>query len=117
MKEGMLDSAIAEVGFTINEAPEEQVAEPVISPAGGSYIQGQEITIASATPDAKIYYTMDGSTPTQNSTLYSGPFALNQTAAIKAIAMKEGMIDSKVATVEYEIKEKVQKEDKPWIFM
>ena len=39
---------------------------------------------------AEIRYTTDGSTPTAESTLYSEPFTLSDTATVKAIAIKDG---------------------------
>ena len=39
---------------------------------------------------AEIHYTTDGSTPTAESTLYSEAFTLNDTATVKAIAIKDG---------------------------
>lgn len=57
-----------------------------------------KIQITCSTPDSKIYYTADGNTPTSNSNLYSTPFAANPGTTIKAIGIKEGMLDSDVAT-------------------
>ncbi len=39
--------------------------------------------------DRPIYYTLDGSTPSEGSLLYSGPFPLERSATIKAIAYNE----------------------------
>ena len=39
---------------------------------------------------AEIYYTVDGSTPNENSTLYEEPITLSDTATVKAIAIKYG---------------------------
>ena len=39
--------------------------------------------------DRPIYYTLDGSEPTASSTLYKGPFPLERSATIKAIAYNE----------------------------
>ena len=39
---------------------------------------------------AEIRYTTNGSTPTAQSTLYSGPLTLTETTTVKAIAIKDG---------------------------
>ena len=47
------------------------------------------VTLTCPTEGASIYYTLDGSTPSASSTLYSKPFALKQNCTIKAIAIKD----------------------------
>ncbi len=49
------------------------VAAPSISPEGGSFRDTAVVTLGTPTPDASIYYTTDGSTPTQSDDVYSGP--------------------------------------------
>ncbi len=58
-----------------------------------------EVTLETATEGATIYYTTDGSTPTDKSQKYEGPFIVADGTTIKAIAVKPGYIDSYV-TVE-----------------
>lgn len=41
-------------------------------------------------PGSKIYYTLDGSLPTENSLVYIAPIKLSESAIIKAIAVKNG---------------------------
>jgi len=54
-----------------------QVGTVYISPGDGSEIQPTDtITITCDTSDVYIYYTLDGSTPTQLSTLYTVPFII-----------------------------------------
>lgn len=40
--------------------------------------------------DAPIYYTLDGSEPTESSTLYQGTFAIREECQLKAIAIRNG---------------------------
>lgn len=58
-------------------------------------------TITCVTDGATIYYTLDGSTPTSESTTYSSAITLTQSCTIKAIAVKLGMTDSEVASEDY----------------
>ena len=61
------------------------------------------ITITSETPDVTIYYTTDGSNPTDQSDVYSSPFELGyETATIKAIATHQGFTPSSVITYDVE---------------
>lgn len=79
----------------------EQVATPTFTPEAGNYQITTEpllVTIASATPDATIYYSIDGSTP---SIPYTTPIELLNTTTVNAIAVKEGMTDSEIATAEF----------------
>ncbi len=79
------------------------MADPVFSPAGGTTLGNQSVAISTSTPAATIYYTMDGSTPTTASTLYSSPIALSapSTTTIKAIAVRSGMLNSAVVSQTY----------------
>ena len=52
-----------------------------------------------------IYYTLDGSIPTTNSKVYSGPIFLTKTSVVKAISYKEGKIVSDVNVGSYIINE------------
>ena len=81
------------------------VATPTISPAGGAIASGTEVTITCATDGATIYYTTDGTTPTSSSSAYN-PLSkptITSACTIKAIAIKDGLTDSEIASVSYTI--------------
>ena len=87
-----------------NEPPVMQtVATPTFNPAAGEVEAGTEVTIATTTEGAAIYYTVDGTDPTTNSTK-GNTVKVEKDMTIKAIAVKEGMNNSAVATATYTIK-------------
>lgn len=77
------------------------VKTPVISPAGGSCSGSVNVTITCASPGAEIYYTMDGSTPGRGSMRYTGVFTVSVPTTVKAVAIKDGLIDSAIALAAY----------------
>jgi hypothetical protein len=79
------------------------VAVPTFSPGGGSYSTAQTVTISTVTSGASIRYTVDGSTPTASSTLYSGPIPVSSSRTVQAIGLKSGMTNSAVASAVYTI--------------
>lgn len=81
------------------------VAAPQASPQAGAVVSGTEITLTCTTSGASIYYTLDGTDPTTNSTLYNDNNKPTITAncTLKAVAIKDG-VSSAVQTVEYTIK-------------
>ncbi len=83
---------------------QEVVAAPTFSVAAGAVPAGTEVAISCATEGATIYYTVDGTTPTAASAVYSAPVVINEALTLQAIAVKEGMDDSNVATAVYTIK-------------
>ena len=87
-KSGYESSTVAESTFY-------QVATPTIQKDG----ENNAISITTTTPDATIYYTTDGSTPTTLSTEYTEPLTEDvSNVTIKAIAVKAGMITSAVGS-------------------
>ncbi len=80
-------------------------ATPTFSPVAGTYMTEQNVTISCETANAAIYYTLDGSDPTENSTLYSAPITVSETTTIKAIAIASGYDNSAIAEATYTINE------------
>ena len=76
--------------FTLSVTVALTVATPTISPNGGSFSALLSPTMATATPGASIYYTTNGSTPSQSSRQYTGAITLTSTTTVKAKAFKSG---------------------------
>lgn len=64
-----------------------------------------EIILSCEIEEAQIYYTLDETNPTADSTLYTEPIVLTEATTIKAIAVKEGYNNSEVAVFTYTIAE------------
>lgn len=76
------------------------VATPTFSLAGGEYIDAQTVEITCATEGASIFYTIDGTDPTAESTRYTEAITISATTTLKAIAVK-GEDVSNIATATY----------------
>jgi len=75
-------------------------ATPTITQSTSNGVQNGAVivSIASTTPSSTIYYTMDGSTPTTSSQIYTAPVLVSSNLSIKAIAAASGYNPSDVAT-------------------
>lgn len=78
------------------------VETPVITPGTGIYMSPFTATVTCGTEDARIYYTTDGTTPTENSTQYTDPIEISNSCTLKAKAFKGGYEASNTATAEYD---------------
>ena len=62
-------------------------------------VSGGYVTITCTTEGATIHYTTDGTHATSSSTVYTGPFAKGSANEIRAIATKEGYVNSNEAAL------------------
>ncbi|MBR5085155.1 MAG: chitobiase/beta-hexosaminidase C-terminal domain-containing protein [Prevotella sp.] len=88
--------------ITITGINESSVPTPIFSVAEGVYTEAQTVAITCEDEDADIYYTLDGSTPTSESTLYESAITISETTTLKAIAIKDG-VSSLLASATYTI--------------
>jgi hypothetical protein len=76
--------------FGVNPFP----PPPLISPAGGAFTNSVTVAITDSAPSTSIYYTLDGTTPTTSSTLYSGPLVVTSNTWVQAIAAQSANISA-----------------------
>lgn len=102
------DTVISEID-TINDSDIDSaitntVATPKFSISGGTYNIAQSVGITVQTPGASVYYTTDGSDPTDSSLLYSSPLTISTNTTLKAIAYKTGLTNSAIKSATYTLK-------------
>ena len=90
------------VTYTTGGGSSAAVSAPTFSVEEGAYTKAQSVELSCETDGATIYYTLDGSEPTESSTEYTSAIAVETTTTIKAKAFKGGEA-SGVASATYTI--------------
>lgn len=85
-----------------------QLDAPVFTPSSCTFTTETFDVSIEAEDDATIYYTLDGSDPTENSNVYDGVITLTETTTVKAIAIKDGYENSDVVEEIYTKKEIIE---------
>jgi hypothetical protein len=87
----------------------DQAKAPTFSLAAGAVTQGATVSLASETKGASIYYSLDGTEPTEENldrlTLYSSPIQITRGVTVKAIAVLSTMRVSEVSVAQYTVVE------------
>jgi hypothetical protein len=97
VENGYTNSPIVSATYNI------QAATPTISPAGGTYTSVQKVVITDTTSGVPIYYTTDGTTPTNLSAQYFDPITVDTSETVQAIARGNGYSNSAVVSATYTI--------------
>lgn len=105
VKAGMNDSAVATFTYTKQptvvdpdpQPPVQQVATPVIEPAGGQFYTNVQVRITCATPGATVYYSINNGA----FNVFTDAFVLTDSAVVRAYAMAPGMTDSSLASASF----------------
>ncbi len=74
---------------------------PYVSLPGSPFSNPGTITMSTDTPDAEVYYTTDGSYPDDSSQLYEGYIYVDDNTILRAIATKQGWLNSRPSTHSY----------------
>lgn len=81
----------------------ETVADPVASIESGTYSDVQTVELTCETEGAVIYYTLDGSDPTEGGMEYTGPITVDRSMTVKFCAYAFEKNDSEVVTKHYAV--------------
>ncbi|MDE5773277.1 MAG: chitobiase/beta-hexosaminidase C-terminal domain-containing protein [Muribaculaceae bacterium] len=79
----------------------ERVSPPVFTPGSCTFRSSLYIELTCETRGAIIFYTLDGSEPTDHSLRYTTPIEINESHTIKAVAYASGMVRSETVTAVY----------------
>lgn len=78
-------------------------AAPKASVNSGTYDEPFTVELSCVDKAAKIYYTTDGSVPTKNARLYTGPIKITEDTQLKYVALRSGRNYSKYYTRNYKL--------------
>ena len=99
-KTGLDPSAVQTFSYALQLLPPTITASAGASPPRPTI----EITPQAGLSDIEIRYTLDGNDPSVTSTLYGGPFTLQETAIVNAKAIKAGWTPSATSTSAFEVR-------------
>jgi predicted alpha-1,2-mannosidase len=94
-------------GAAASDRPASAITDSLILPvpyvaAGSRIFSGSNaVALASIVEGARIYYTLDGSVPGPEASLYREPVVFKKSGTLKAVAVKEGVPPSAVVTAEF----------------
>lgn len=83
----------------------------VANPGSGTFVGGANVTLSTATANAEIFYTVDGTDPTDASLKYESPIAITETTTLKAIVKSQDGSLSEISTFTYTITDALQIHD------
>lgn len=82
-----------------------RISDMPAAPGADGVYDGVERLIVELEGEGRIYYTLDGSRPTEDSAEYTAPIELDATAVLRAIAVQPGALPSRAITLSYIINE------------
>ncbi len=79
-----------------------QAVIPEISPSQAYFYQNTLVRLTTPLDGARIYYTLDGSKPSDKSLLYEKPIKVDRKTVVRSLSMKDGFIPSEENISEYQ---------------
>lgn len=80
-----------------------QAKSPTAQPGSGSLPRGTVVSLQAVCPGARIFYSLDGSSPALEGEEYTGPIIIEEDSVLKAQTASPGMLTSETAEFEYTV--------------
>ncbi len=74
---------------------------PTIAPGDSLFTNSITVTISNPTPNTSVYYTVDGSRPTSDSNLYTGPLKFTNSTVLTVRAIGAGTAFSRITSASF----------------
>jgi large repetitive protein len=101
---GQSPSSVCSSAYTILPYPPgTPAAIPVANPPSRAFAGTINVALTSTSPGATIVYTLDGTTPTQSSTVYTGAIPISSATTLNALAFSNTLANSPVLTQTYTV--------------
>ena len=81
---------VMEEAFSVQPSNAHYVPIPHIEPKGGFYRQRVEVSLQLDHPRGELYYTLDGSEPSENSPTYKNPIRIGKNSTLKTVHILDG---------------------------
>jgi len=79
------------------------IRPPILSPKGGTYRKPVRVSLKTEDQESEIRYTVDGSSPSEDSLLYQGSLIVKDETNVKARCFKEGLPPSSLTEAYYKV--------------
>ena len=76
-------------------------SEIIVSRGGGTFLEPFSLTLTTDAPGGDIYYTTDGSLPTEDSILYVDPFTIDSTTQVRARVIQADRVSGPLRAESY----------------
>ena len=82
-----------------------RISTAPVSPTAEGVFDGVDSVTVTLEGEGDVYYTLDGSLPTQESAPYTGPVTLTGTGVLRAVAVQEGALPSRPLNLSFILNE------------
>ncbi len=98
-RNGFIDSAVTTADFIVQPMP--QVDPVAFDPAPDTFQTSVDVSLSTTTPDAMIHFTLDGTTPTTSSPVFTTAITLTDNTTVTAFAVKQDFTNSSITSAVY----------------